>query len=73
MSGINAAVVARARVEEDRVFDSMTLSILSALWEGRPPESVDLAGLGFTPADIARHFDAAAREARNRHAAARAA
>lgn len=72
MIGINAAVAARSRVEGDRVFDSMVSAILSALWEGRPPEDVDLAGLGFEPAAIARHRDAATREARDQHDAARA-
>lgn len=71
MSGINAGVIARSRVTDDRVFEGMAAAILSALWQDRAPGDVDLAGLGFDPGQIARHRDAATREARNRHAAAR--
>lgn len=72
MIAMNAAVASRTRVVEDRLFDDMVLSILSALWECRAPEDVDLAGLGFDPDRIARQFDAAAAEARRRYTAARA-
>lgn len=70
-AAINAGVIAQSRVVEDRLFEGMVAAILSALWQDRAPEDVDLAGLGFQPDQIARHRDAATREARNRHALAR--
>jgi len=74
MSAMNAGVAARSRVvdgADERVFEGMVAAMLAALWDGRRPEDVDLAGIGFTPGQIARHFTAAEREAKWRHAVAR--
>lgn len=72
MIGINAGVAVLARRDLDRAFERMVGEILQALWQDRAPADVDLAGLGFAPFMIARHRDAATREARARHAAGQA-